>query len=436
MANDISDFEIAKITIGESLLKYYTAENELRVNEIYDPQSKLTKVIILDPSLYPYEKLQVTYAGKNQVILSIEGLIDYENNFSGCIKQMTKISKELDESFVNIEFEKIINKTRKHPVDKTGKSEFRNISFNFEKGGNVNVRCYDWSSELSKTKGWIDGLSVSIDSRKSTIKKVVKENIEPLPSLTIENDNISFSINETYYALLIGNDDYKYWSKLSASINDVETISKVLKNKYNFKIETLINATSEEIKSKLFEYAEKISEKDNLLIYYAGHGDLNVNMSPPRAYWIPVDAGKKTDSKWINTEDVSAIISLIPAKHILIMVDSCYSGSSMRGSTEISITTKKQTQDEKFLEKLLLKKTRQLITSGGKEPVLDASISNHSLFAYKFLDILNQNDGYLTGSSVWNDLNKYHVNLNQNPEIKWLKEMGDLGGDFVFISEN
>ena len=83
MANDISDFEIAKITIGESLLKYYTAENELRVNEIYDPQSKLTKVIILDPSLYPYEKLQVTYAGKNQVILSIEGLIDYENNFSG-----------------------------------------------------------------------------------------------------------------------------------------------------------------------------------------------------------------------------------------------------------------------------------------------------------------------------------------------------------------
>ena len=48
----------------------------------------------------------------------------------------------------------------------------------------------------------------------------------------------------------------------------------------------------------------------------------------------------------------------------------------------------------------------------------------------------DQNDGYLTGSSVWNDLNKYHVNLNQNPEIKWLKEMGDLGGDFVFISEN
>ena len=88
---------------------------------------------------------------------------------------------------------------------------------------------------------------------------------------------------------------------------------------------------------------------------------------------------------------------------------------------------------------MLNRRTRQLITSGGIEPVIDATVDNHSLFAYKFLDILKTNENYTTGSKIWEELNRYlgaAEAISQSPEITWLKDMGDLGGDFFFIAKN
>ena len=74
---------------------------------------------------------------------------------------------------------------------------------------------------------------------------------------------------------------------------------------------------------------KKISDKDNLLIYYAGHGEiLNSN-----AYWIPNDATKEISSKWLNTKDVESAISMINSKDLLVMIDSCYQGTAFKSAS-------------------------------------------------------------------------------------------------------
>jgi len=279
---------------------------------------------------------------------------------------------------------------------------------------------------------------VSINSEKiKTLKKIVNVISDPLP-IIIEANKFKFP-NEKYYALLIGNNDYEYWDKLAAPVNDVVEIGKILESKYGYKVDVIKNANSNVIRTKLIELSKKVTSEDNLLIYYSGHGDRNINMSPIRAYWIPTDATQTFDAKWINTEDVSAMISQIPAKHILIMVDSCYAGSTIKGNstTEGGWNISNKDFSMKYITKMLARRTRQIITSGNVERVVDAYIQNHSLFAYKFLDILKKNENYTTGRIVYGELHKYIVDATStNPQFSKLKNMGDIDGEFFFIVKN
>ena len=162
-------------------------------------------------------------------------------------------------------------------------------------------------------------------------------------------------------------------------------------------------------------------------------------MSPIRAYWIPTDASQTFDAKWINTENVTAIISQITAKHVLIMVDSCFAGSSIKGTstTEADIYLKHKDFSEEYITKMLNRRTRQIITSGNIEPVVDSYIQNHSLFAYKFLDVLKKNENYITSRALYGELHKYIVQASsQNPQFSKLKNMGDIDGEFFFIVKN
>mgnify|MGYP001364266625 FL=1 len=74
---------------------------------------------------------------------------------------------------------------------------------------------------------------------------------------------------------------------------------------------------------------KKLKENDNLLIYYAGHGELD--KSENRGYWLPVNASTKSRAEWISNQRIVDRVKATKAKHVLLMVDSCFSGSLMRG---------------------------------------------------------------------------------------------------------
>ena len=109
---------------------------------------------------------------------------------------------------------------------------------------------------------------------------------------------------------------------------------------------------------------------------------------------------KKIDDKWINTEDITSYVSMIPAKHILLlMVDSCYAGTVKRGNNDDIYNQSKEELNEALIkENYCIKETRMKITSGGNEPVIDKAISGHSLFAYAFLNILKDNEDFFKGN--------------------------------------
>ena len=232
--------------------------------------------------------------------------------------------------------------------------------------------------------------------------------------------------------MLIANNNYDYWDNLISPINDVSKIGSILEKNYGFEVEILKDGNRDNILDKLFEYSTKTSDKDNLLIYYAGHGEI-VNTN---AYWIPNNASKEISSKWLNINDVNSAISMINAKHLLVMVDACYQGTAFKsGNQKIIGPSNDEMNDVKYFEKIKMRRSRIVITSGNNEPVVDALLDGHSPFAYKFIDILINNNNYETSTSMFIKLNKYHANLSQSPNIIYSFKWAHGGGEFIFLKK-
>ena len=232
-----------------------------------------------------------------------------------------------------------------------------------------------------------------------------------------------------YYALLIGNAKYEKWTSLSSPINDINEIHSILKKKYNFdKVVKLPDATRSEIFKGLKNMRDLVTDNDYLLIYYAGHGEQDTQ----RAYWIPVNGDKDWDAEWIDTVTITAAIQRIRARHILLMIDSCYLGSSFKGNKSDIIKTESDWNAEEA-NKGLKNRAGLVLASGGATPVVDTVIDNkHSLFAFKFIDILNKNENFITSSNVFLKIKKYHSKQTQTPQFYGVENWGHLDGDFVF----
>ncbi|MBI3398671.1 MAG: caspase family protein, partial [Deltaproteobacteria bacterium] len=184
-----------------------------------------------------------------------------------------------------------------------------------------------------------------------------------------------------YHALIIGSNNYKYLPKLKTAIADAKAVEDILKNKYGFKTKLLIDATREDILNGMNDLRKGLGEKDNLLIYYAGHGEFD--KTADKSYWIPVNAERDNPTNWIIADDITSNIKRITSKHILIVSDSCYSGTLTRA---VSGDLSKSGERDEFIKKMMEKPSRTLMASGGNEPVADSGGGgDHSVFASAFL---------------------------------------------------
>ena len=243
----------------------------------------------------------------------------------------------------------------------------------------------------------------------------------------IEKDTIKLNKYGKYYALVIGNNKYEKLSNLNTAINDAKVISKLLENRYDFSVETLINVTRSEIIGTLSKYRKFFSNKDNFLIYYAGHGWLDKDAD--EGYWLPIDADKENPSNWISNSTITSFIRAINAKHIMVVADSCYSGKLARGLRMAGV------KERNYYEEISQKKSRTVLTSGGLEPVADGGgKSGHSVFASAFIDTLLSNTVILEGDAVFLKIKRPVIlNSDQTPVYSDLRKVGHNGGDFLFI---
>jgi hypothetical protein len=229
-----------------------------------------------------------------------------------------------------------------------------------------------------------------------------------------------------YVALVIGNNSYRNGlPALKTAVGDAIAIAQALRTEYGFKVTLLTNATREQILQALTHLRLTLTWDDNLLIYYAGHGSYDPEAD--QGYWLPVDARSQDPTNWVSNNDITTMLKAIQARHIMVVADSCYSGSLTRDAN-VDI------RDAKYLERMVGKKARTVMTSGGLEPVTDSGGSGHSVFARAFLAVLADNTGIMDAETFFEVVRKPVVlGSQQTPEYSNLRSAGHEGGDFVFV---
>jgi hypothetical protein len=205
-----------------------------------------------------------------------------------------------------------------------------------------------------------------------------------------------------YHALVIGNANYRALPSLETAAEDAGAVAELLENKYGFAVELLIDADRYQTMTALNRLRESLTEEDNLLVYYAGHGRRDEQGAT--AYWQPVDAEADNPANWIPSEVVTEHLDLVSARHVLVVADSAYSG--LRSRSSIAQLPRGMSEEQRFhhLRLMLERRARLVLSSGESAPVAMAGDVGRSRFATAFVEVLRQNDGVLEASRVYQRL--------------------------------
>ena len=232
-----------------------------------------------------------------------------------------------------------------------------------------------------------------------------------------------------YHALVIGINAYKNLPKLETAVNDATAVADVLREKYGFEVTLLLNPGRSEVIRAMDKLRGELTERDNLLIYYAGHGVLDVEADI--GFWMSVDAEEGTQADWISIGTITGTVRAMSAKHVMVVSDSCYSGRLTRG---LSVSVKTGLERVAELKRLAGKRSRTALVSGGLEPVNDGGGEGHSVFTRAFLTALRESTEVLDGQQLFTAVRRpVIVNADQTPEYSDIRLAGHDGGDFLFV---
>ena len=170
-ADDISDFQIEGISIGDSLLDHLSKEEiitEIEVNKIgYDYLTDEFGEVYLYSKfeIYDYLSFFVKPNNKNYIIYMIKASLRYDDNIKQCYAKQKEIVKEFSVLYKNARKDE---KTYKFPFDPTGKSKSHNISFSFDSKDKIRVSCTEYEENLKIKNNWEDSLQVVIQTKEIT----------------------------------------------------------------------------------------------------------------------------------------------------------------------------------------------------------------------------------------------------------------------------
>ena len=163
-ADDIRDFQIEGMSLGDSILKYYDKDIIDKRIKYWPGSKKHAYFFDNDFEISEiYEGLHLVHLSNdsNYIIKGIVAGILYRNGpISKCYDKQAEIFAELKPLFPNAKIKK--GEKEKHRSDDSGKSTYTNIYFRFDNGDTVAIGCYDWSKKINEEKGWVDHLRISI----------------------------------------------------------------------------------------------------------------------------------------------------------------------------------------------------------------------------------------------------------------------------------
>jgi peptidoglycan/xylan/chitin deacetylase (PgdA/CDA1 family)/uncharacterized caspase-like protein len=240
------------------------------------------------------------------------------------------------------------------------------------------------------------------------------------------------------WAVIAAIDNYQKWPKLHYAVNDAISVRDILLNKFGFKrdhIITLLNeeATRERILSALgdtLSNPDNVRRDDRVFVFFAGHGSTRrLPTGRDLGYIIPSDADTQNiQGQAISMTNFQDISDSIPAKHLLFVMDSCYSGLAI---------TRAGNAGNNYLRETSRRMARQMLTAGGaNEEVADNGPNGHSVFTWTLLQGLEgradlNSDGFITAAELAAYVGPGVSALShQTPAFGNLP--GSEGGEFIF----
>ena len=257
-----------------------------------------------------------------------------------------------------------------------------------------------------------------------------------------------------YYALVIGNHRYGArrsneptspgarddWPDLANAERDARAVASLLQRKYSFtRVQLMIDGTHDQILNAVNAYVSELDSSDNLLIYYAGHGQFDLGK---RGYWIPVDAETQRNTRWIVNLQITDLLSKMRARKVLIVSDSCYGGAMAAAENGAVATLRTGLTDAVRIDgapPMVDARSRVLLASGFLSPVPDAGGVDHSLFAQALLDVLGANSGVMEGFQLFAAVEARMLYAarsrvrDHSPVYAAIAHAGHEGGDFFFV---
>jgi hypothetical protein len=147
-ADDIRDFQLNGMSIGDSALKYFDKAKIEKNKMMHWYKNKKVTPVSIKVDGHNYDTLSFSYwtNDKNYTIIEITGMKNYRDNVDQCYKQKKDQIKIIEESFLGLRKKSTIDK---HPADKSGKSKVDKTSFKFKSGGFIKIACFDWSEKMN-----------------------------------------------------------------------------------------------------------------------------------------------------------------------------------------------------------------------------------------------------------------------------------------------
>ncbi|WP_449235471.1 two-partner secretion domain-containing protein [Azospirillum doebereinerae] len=225
-------------------------------------------------------------------------------------------------------------------------------------------------------------------------------------------------------ALMIAVDSYRSSAipTLATPAADIALVGRTLNERLGYETRVLRNPTKAQIGDALRKLGREVGEQDQVMVYYAGHG---YELSETGAgYWLPADADTDSAKNWVSNNDIGRFLSRMPAKHVMVVSDSCYSGAF----------TKEQKIDAAGIgsgEELRQRRSVMALSSGGDEPVADGEVN--SPFAAALVNrvraLPKDSGGFGLYQQVREDVSR---SAPQTPQYGVIKAAGyDEGGDFL-----
>lgn len=225
------------------------------------------------------------------------------------------------------------------------------------------------------------------------------------------------------HLLVVGIDNYAHWPALHNAVRDARTFANVLCQQYQFEagdVRKLFNEDASEggIYNVLRELKRGMGPHDSLIIYYSGHGYFDQDFD--EGYWVPQDARRGAEETYISNANILKRVNALEGQHILLIVDSCFSGSLLTSTRNASV-------DEHF-------PSRRVICSGRLEVVSDGAPGQHSPFADLLISRLRDNTVPALNTTALVQYVKEHIpKLSQQAPIDGrLQNSSDRGGEFIF----